>query len=323
MLRFASVCAFVLGLSLTPVVSAQTDDDRARAADAYDRGARAFRSEDYGESARWFERANQLAPSPIALVQAVRAYLRAHDFLRAGTLALALEGDPGLSPRVQDTVREAITGASSRYVRVEVSCTATCTLAVDGEAQPSMRFYLEPDHESTIAATFSNGSRSDVVNSAAGTSRTIAFEAPEGAISTEAVAEAAEYDDLESVINPYTISKVAFMSRPRATAFTAMAATVVVGGITTWSALDARNSRQDRDAAVNDGTDAERIAELTWEHRRDVRRTRGYLGFTGMMVALTGMVAGFTDWTPERQPATTASVAGSRDGGMVTVHHRF
>jgi len=308
---------------VSSVAAAQpTDDERTRAGEAYDRGARAYRNHDYVESARWFERANQLAPSPIATVQAVRAHLQARNFLRAGTLALALEGDPGLSPRVAETVREAVTAATERYARIEVTCSAQCELAVDGEPTNAPRFYIEPDREITIVATFSNGTKTETTSGPVGSTRAVAFEAPAGATPNEAAASLDEDFELDEGENPYRISSAAIFSRPRALFFVALTATAVIGGITTWSVIDAKHSREDLQAAVASSDPNEDVIRA--EHRQDRFRSRGYYIFTGVVGAMTGLAGALTDWSPEgNEPSTEATVEASPTGAAVTVTHRF
>lgn len=331
MLRVSFVLAWIAITNSGAVASAQTsDDDRARAAEAYDRGARAFREREFAESAGWFERANQLAPSPIATVQAIRAHLRVGNHLRAGTLALSLEGDAGLSPRVEETVREAIDAASSRYARVQISCTATCTLSVDGESTRATRFFLEPDRQVVIVATFATGTRTETVVGPAGSRRDVAFEAPPGSIPADGVAEAELEDELTfDDDNPYRISRSAFLSRPRAVFFLALGASAAVGAITTWSYIDTRDSKSDLRRAIADGADDQTLALIRARRDRDIHRTRGYIGFTSVVVLATGVCAIFTDWSPERdsspedEPGTTTSVDASPTGASITVLHRF
>ncbi len=328
--RHALLALFCSSLVVTmprPPASAQpTADERARAADAYDLGVSAFRARDYATAARWFETANRLYPSSAAVVQAVRAYRNVRDVLRAGSLALRLEDEPNLSAQAAATVRQAISAARPRYLRVEVVCSAACTLLVDGAEQAFPRFFLEPTREVTVVARFAHGERSERVSGRAGTIRTLAFDAPEGPPEVVEVASTEEDLAIESGENPYRISRLRFLSRPRATFFMTVTAATAVVGITTWSGVDARRSERELDDAIESGETAERIAVLRSQHRQDVRRTRGYLGFTAVMVSVTGLVAAFTDWTPhgdDDEADTQADVQVGADSATLTLHHRF
>lgn len=317
--------AFVLGGSTA--LAQPSAEDRARAADAYDHGVAAFRAGDYVEAATLFERANSLFPSPAAVVQAIRSHRNIRNSRQAGSLALQLEGEPGLSAQANATVRQALAAARPRYARVEVLCNADCQLTVDGDEQDYPRFFIEPNVEVEIVAVFATGTRTQRVSGRAGGSQTVNFEAPAGSAdvpSPATVAAAEETQDLaiEETSNPYRISRLRFLSRPRATFFVVGASALTIGGITLWSAVDSRASYDTYRQAVDLGATPEDIAVRRSQHRQDVVRTRGYIGFSAVMLALSGGVAAFTDWTPNEDD-TRADVEILPGGAAATVTHRF
>lgn len=330
-LHLISTSVLLAALAFGPDASAQgaTPQDRAGAADAYDHGVAAFRAGDYVEAAVLFERANRLFPSPAAVVQAIRSHRNIRNARQAGSLALQLENEPGLSPAASSTVRQAIAAARPRFARVEVVCSADCSLTVNGEEQDYPRFFVDPNVEIEIVAVFSSGVRTQRVTGRAGGSQTVTFEAPAGAAgaSTPAVAASTAADEsqdltIEETSNPYRISRLRFLSRPRATFFVTAASTLAVGGITLWSAVDASASHNTLQQAIALGAPADEIAAQTALHRRDVRRTHGYIGFSAMMIGLTGLVAGFTDWTPNDRDVE-ASVDVLPGGAAGSISGRF
>lgn len=305
-------------------VRAQTSPtERDDAALAYDRGATAYRAHNYAEAAEWFERANERMPSTVALVSALRAYRGARAVQRAGTIALQLDGEAGLTAQTASIVRQSLTTARARYVQVEIACNEACVLDVNGSSQVFARFFAEPNQDLTVVATFASGERTQHVTTRAGVVHSLAFEAPEGSGAPgDGVAETDELP-LEEGENPYRISRMRFLSRPRATFFTSLAATATIASIATWSALDARGSRDDAAAAAAAGAPPEDVAMAAAGHTRDVRRTRGYVGFTSVMVVLSAAVASLTDWTPHGAPSTDAALDISTSGAELTVRHRF
>lgn len=314
-------------LLASSAIAQPSADERTRAADAYDHGVAAFRAGDYVEAATLFERANRIFPSPAAVVQAIRAHRNIRNARQAGSLALQIESEPGLSAQAQSTVRQALAAARPRFARVEVVCSADCQLTVNGEEQDYPRFFIEPNVEVEIVAVFATGVRSQRVTGRAGGAQTVTIDAPAGAAGTPppaAVAGAEEPPDLaiEESSNPYRISRLRFLSRPRATFFVIGASTLTIGGITLWSAVDARASYDTYRQAVELGATPEQIAVRRSQHQQDVKRTRGYIGFSTVMVVLTGAVAAFTDWTPEDDD-TQADVEVLPGGAAATITHRF
>jgi hypothetical protein len=317
-----------LGAPLSSAHAQATPAERAQAADAYDRGATAYRARDYAAAAQWFERANHALPSTVALVAAMRSHRSARNTQRAGTIALRLEGEPGLSGATATLVRQAIASARTRFVRIEVACSAACTLSVDGAPEEFTRFFATPNTDIAVVATFGAGDQTQHVTGRAGSVHTLAFDAPEGPADTVVAVEELPSEPEELALdegeNPYRISRRRFLSRPRATFFMTFVAASAVGGITTWSAVDARHSGQDL-ADAESTLSAEEIALIRAEHSRDVRRTHGYIGFTAVMVAMTGLVAGFTDWSPHGSaaPATEATVDVTAQGAELHILRRF
>ncbi len=113
---------------MTVRAEAQGTRERQAAAEAFDRGTTAYLAEDFGTAARWFEMANNLAPAAPALLQAIRAYQRAGNDLRAATLALRLvERFPDAGTSV-DQAQHALDEVRGRFFLVEVACDEECAV---------------------------------------------------------------------------------------------------------------------------------------------------------------------------------------------------
>ncbi|MFO0697047.1 MAG: hypothetical protein U0230_25965 [Polyangiales bacterium] len=331
-------CALVVPWLVCGLALAQpSPEDRARAADAYDRGVSAYLGRDYAAAARWFETAHRIAPSPVALAQAVRAHRRAGDLRRAGTLALRLEEQAGLSAPMESLAAETIADARQRYARIDIACATPCTLDVDGAAEEYTRLFVPARTDVVVTAVFPSGSRTERVRGNPGEVNVLSFEAPGAPADASAVASAdagaepsgtssdAALDamSLEQRENPYRISRLRFFSRPRATFFAVLSGTVAIGGATIWSAVDQRSSEDDYQAAVDSGAPSDQIASLKTEHDRDVKRTHWLTGYSVIMVAATGIIAAFTDWTPHGDRRTEASIDASPRGASLSLTHRF
>lgn len=327
-------CAFVVSFLVAGVALAQpSPEERARAADAYDRGVSAYLGRDYAAAARWFETAHRIAPSSVALAQAVRAHRRAGDLRRAGTLALRLEEQAGLSAQIESLAEETIADARQRYARIDIACSTPCTIDVDGTAEEYTRLFVPARTEVVVTAVFPSGSRTERVRGNPGEVSVLSFEAP----GTPSVASASETPapsggssdaaldamSLEQGENPYRISRLRFFSRPRATFFAVLSGTVAIGGATIWSAVDQRHSEDDYQSAVDAGASSDQLASLRTEHDRDVKRTHWLTGYSVIMVAATGIIAAFTDWTPHGDRRTEASIGASRRGASLSLTHRF
>ncbi len=140
--RRTSALAFIVCMLFSAVAAADAPqdegqsisvDERAEAAEAYDRGTTAYLSEQYELAAHWFERAYRLVAASTALVQAVRAHHKAGNSIRAANLALQLQDEyPGDARSKQ--VTSAVVGAiKPENVLVEARCEKRCTLEIDGD----------------------------------------------------------------------------------------------------------------------------------------------------------------------------------------------
>ena len=171
----------VMGAATQMNVSAAHAQTEARkreaAAQAYDQGTTAYVAQDYEKAAEWFETANRMSPAAPALIQATRAHQQAGHLARAATLALALVQTYPDEPTASQFGEGLLTDLGPKLVRIDVDC-GECTLDVDGTLQENHSFFVEPDDEHVVTASFETGERKETVAGAAGESKSLTFEAP-------------------------------------------------------------------------------------------------------------------------------------------------
>jgi tetratricopeptide (TPR) repeat protein len=151
--------------------------DRQAAAEAYDQGTTAYVAQDYEKAAQWFETANRMSPAAPALIQAARAHQQAGHLARAATLALALVQTYPDDATANEFGEGVLNDLGPKFVRVDVECT-DCALDVDGTLEETHSFFVEPDDEHNVTASFDTGERKETISGSAGESKSLTFEAP-------------------------------------------------------------------------------------------------------------------------------------------------
>jgi hypothetical protein len=176
----ALAASLFAGSFATTTAHAQQSEAREReaAAQAYDQGTTAYVAQDYEKAAEWFETANRMSPAAPALIQAARAHQQAGHLARAATLALALVQTYPDDANAVQFGEGVLNDVSGKLVRVDVDCDLECTLDVDGTLQESHSFFVDPDSEHTVTASFESGERREQVSGSAGESKSLSFEAP-------------------------------------------------------------------------------------------------------------------------------------------------
>jgi hypothetical protein len=280
--HFAGVLASALVLLLALPASAQTARDREEAANAYDRGVSAFLSEDFAAASHWFETANRLAPSPAALIQAIRSNERAGNDRRAASMALHLaDAYPDETNAIAAT-EEIRSSGMSRYYLVTVRCDATCAIAVDGALTAHNRFFIDPNTPVTVSAEFPGGTLTEEVTGLSGGSGEVAFVAPPPP--PEPVAEetrspgtvVAAQGEGDSGMGPGVF-------------YTGLGLTVASGAVLAWSGA---NTLKGVDAYEASPTEERLSAGQSKELRTNI-----LIGVTGGLAAATALIAVFTDFS--------------------------
>lgn len=278
------------------------------AAEAFDRGREAYKSEHFAEAAEQFERADASAPSAIALELAMKARDRAGDLDRAGTLAaLALEryaDDPNISKSAPEIVQR----ARAALYEVTVSCAEPCDLAdgtqiVHGVSAKQRTVFLTPgDH--SLRAGFSDGkTQSKSIAAMAGASGELSFEGPapepqeEAAPPPEPPPEPPPPPPPEEVKSEGWSPIVFWISA---------GATVAAGGVTAWSGIDTINN-PGKERVQNECAKGDEECPLYQEGRSKQARTNVLLGVTSAMAVATGLIGALAiDWAGGKSPSTEA-----------------
>ena len=298
--RFRSMLAVSLVALATGVVAprgawAETPPgDKARAGAAFEEGVGLFQKAQFAEAARAFLRADEIAPSAVALTNAINAGKRAGDYLlvaRAAQRAI----DRG---ELEVQAREVLAEAATRLARLDLRCEEpSCQLWIDGEPIAAGRHYLLPGRHALRAIA---GARvaDEGLSAGAGDTYEVHLLAREGK---------------KPGGDPAPIPPKKGL--PRAVFFTGIGMTAVLTGITIWSGADALSAKNALPAhpfqSQNDDV-------LSRAHRTD-----GLLAGAVVLAAGTAVVGVFfTQWSssPALPAATVTPVTG---GAVATLAGRF
>lgn len=291
--------------------------DRQAAADAFDRGTRAFLARDYPRAGQWFETAYRMAPAAVALIGAVRAHERGGNERRAATLALRLEAVHGDDADAARQAQQTLRAHASTLVRVDVVCEGECTVELDGTLMEHPSFFVAPSTEHVVRATFSAGSAEQPIAAAAGgETRELRFEAPPPPEPVAVVDPAPEPIAAPDARDRVPVQGGGGGISP-AFAITGLVLTAIGGGVLVWSGID-----------TMDGVPAYELdptpARLADGQERELR-TNVLIGVTAGLAAVTVLLAIFTDWdgSPSEQPSVQALVAPIDGGAAGFVGGRF
>ena len=293
------------------------EERQAAAEAAYDRGTRAFRTDDFDSAARWYETANELAPSANALIQAIRSHERSGNFLRAATLGIELTSQYG-EERFARYADPSIERATAEGVRVEIACDE-CQVTVNGEPEPRRVVFLRRDTEHLITAEFATGTVEERVLGGPGEQLRVELTAPpppeEGEEGTGGETGTGGTGGAEIQIGGGTGTTTPVDEGgglPPAFFFTGLALTVVAGGVLAWSGFDTLEARDD----YVDNPTRDKL-----ENGRDLeQRTNILIGATAGLGAVTILLLALTDFSgdPEAEDETIeASIAPLPEGGLV------
>lgn len=307
--RFGWLVAFATLLMTSSAAYAQTEArKREAAAQAYDQGTTAYVAQDYEKAAEWFETANRMSPAAPALIQAARAHQQAGHLARAATLGLALVQTYPDEANAAQFGEGLLNDLSPKLVRVDVDC-GDCTLDVDGTLQENHSFFVDPDTEHAVTASFETGERRETVSGSAGESKSLSFEAPEGTAGE---------------ITPPPITGEGSDAKPLSPVFTyvgiGLTAALLVGSIA--STLDVYSGAEEYETAADEwrekcdemksGADVcdplldDATDKLEAGKGKETRTTVLWIA-TGAVAAATTIVAvALTDWSGDASEETAA-----------------
>lgn len=324
----ALTVAVFLVASLAGAQGAAPDPAKIQAAsEAFDEGSKAFKAKDYDAAALAFEAADRAAPNPAALANAIRARKLAKQTARAATLAAAAVARYPKEKEITDLTDGLLQTADKTLHRVTVSCKPECTLLLDNKVAtqgsvPVFVAYLDPGPHTFVGGWSGERTKTAKITGTAGGIESVDLVAPE---LPPAAASATNTGDKKPPPAPSSTSTAdePGPTKPAASAklpepskgglppwvtFLGGGATVVLGGVATWSGIDTQQ---------NPGPDAVRAAcagqtkdcALFQQGLDKEKRTNILFGATAGVAVLTGVVAVFfTNWSGN----TSAAQAGPR-----------
>jgi hypothetical protein len=295
------IATIVVGIGLA---APDARADVSAAARAFSDGQSAQLEGNFERAAQSFELAYNIAPSKEALRSAIRARQLSNQLPRAATLAQLLltqfSDDPASNKLASDVIAE----AKLKLARIAITCAPQCTAAVGGRAislnaAPIHVVFTAPGRAS-IEVTF-DGDRNVTreVTLKAGDEVTLPIEPPpvkRVARPRTAAAPPAPVVRDDSGLPPYV-------------AVGGGALTLVLIGITTWSALDTDKAH---DAYVAAPTDE------GWKDGRSKQlRTNLLLGGAAATAVSTALIAAF--WTRWHRVSDSPEMAITPDRGGLSV----
>lgn len=308
-------CAFSLSLSLGQVfaptiahAAPKANDSKPdqAAAKAFEQGQKAFKTGDYRKAGEKFEQAYELAPHPSPLWNAARAWHRAHEPVRAANLyAKYLR----IAPEGARDRNHAISGLkelSAKLGLLTVNATDVTDIRVDGKPIEGSSIYVLPGEHIVEGRSGETPIRVTRVITA-GEAMSVAL-VPPSPPPPAAVAEHIEEKPEERRPDAAKLeSRVPSKGGLSPTWFyVAAGATVVVGGVATWSGLDTLNRKDDflsspDQSKLDDG-------------RSSQTRTNILLGATAGLAIATVVLALVVDW--KGAPATGPVQVGFTGNGV-------
>lgn len=331
------------GNAIAQDVSAEPTPAQVRtAAEAFDKGREAYKSEDYVEAAEQFERADGNAPSAGALELAVRSRDKAGELDRAATLvSLGLKRYPD-DQNLRKLAGELLRRASATLFQLTATCDQPCDLTVGGKlvhgAPDTERLiYLQPGSFTVRAGWSESRSDSRQVQAEAGGKGEVTFTAPADAAAQNMGKEPPEPSPPPIAPGPEQrdtgVSKKSSGWSPTVFYFGA-GLTAVLGGVTVWSGIDTVNNPGRDKVKAECDAGASDCQSLYDEGHRKQTRTNVLIGVTsavGVATILVGVLA--TDWGGKKSDSAAAAkllkprvdVApwASLDGGGLQAVGRF
>lgn len=313
-------------LALTGLPSAIRADDVSGAAKAFAQAQEVMLAGDVARAADLYELADELAPSAPAVRNAARARLAVGHLAVAATHAAELlRRYP--SDREARTIAEAILSkVAPQLARIDVTCSTSCTLSVDGKAVSSVAreqyaFFTQPGARTVVAMFDGERKRTKQVTALVNKTTTIELEAPPEPVEPAAVtATPAETVVARTVPAPPVQRRGKGISR-----LWVLGGTVVTLGLGTTAALSGMATLDTRDEIrelVDSGSESAAI-ELYNKGRDQQIRTNILLGATAVVGVTTIVLAVVTNWSGDPEPAKDVAIVPTGDGVSVVYGARF
>jgi hypothetical protein len=291
---FSLVLCVPCSITVARAAEAPSAEDVKAAEADFSRGRDAYKKGDYVEAAEYFESADAHAPNERVLELSITARERAGSLDRAATLAqYGLETYPN-SEKLRKIGEPLVAKAKVDLLEVTVECDEACsvldgTRLLHGAPTTKRTVYLTPgDH--TIRASWSNDrAAAKPVGGAGGAHADVAFAAPPIPVKEEPTPFVA--------VDPMVDSGGKRKSGlPPVVFWVGVGTTAVLGGVTTWSAIDTKNNPGAdavRDACAGQGESCPEYKD----GRSRQTRTNILIGATSVVGVATALVGIFaTNW---------------------------
>jgi len=286
------------------------------AAEAFDRGREAYKSEEYVEAAEQFESADANAPSAAALELAIRAREKAGQLERAATLsALALARHPD-DPSIQKVAPGVIQRAKSELFELSIKCDDPCEVTVGGKIAPGRRstertVYVSPGKYTVRAGWSGDRSLSKQVEAAKAGAGVLEFQAPVAPTPSATPAETPPGTTADEP--PADQGAASKGGLPPAVFLVGVGLTAIAGGVTVWSGLDTQNNPGANHVRTECQMNAADCQSLYQQGLDKQHRTNLLIGVTAGVGIATGVIgAFFTDWSGSKKKASPAASEAAR-----------
>jgi hypothetical protein len=268
-------------------------DDVNGAAKAFSQAQEAMLGGDAARAADLYELADELAPSAPALRNAARARLTAGHLAMAATNAAALLRRYPSDKESRDIAEAILSRLTPQLAQLEITCTAACTLTIDGKAIVSAArtqhsLFTTPGAR-TIAAEFDDKRKaSSQITAVPDHVITVQLEAP-----AKPVVRKIEPAPPGS---PVKLAAAPSHGISRWWVAGGGVVTLGLGAATALSGMATLSTRDDIRGAAMAGQDAN--ARKLYNTGRDQQiRTNVLLGATGVAAVGTAMLAVFANWS--------------------------
>ena len=212
-------------------------------------------------------------------------------------------------PAVVQLAKPILAAAEKKLHRVELSCGTPCKIVTDKKLSPwpdtseAVLFFEPGPHE--IAVTWGRKSRQANVEATAGGKSSLRLEAPAEVPTAPASASASAPPPSGDERGEPSTPAPGF-ELPRPVAIGGAVATVVLAGVSVWSAFDMRDNPGKEKVRV-DCAGQPRTCITYQEALSAQRRTNVLVGVTAGVAVATGVVAVFlTDWAGRPPPPAAA-----------------
>jgi hypothetical protein len=296
---------FALAVATVSVAAWAAEPDVGRAKEAYDRGTRAHAAGDHQAAARAFAEADAIAPTTASIEAALESAMKADDEVLGAELlerAAQRQVDPALA-KTLDAAKKRFAGRTGK-IRVDCALATKCLASIDGVASDAWRAIIVKVGAHTVVVRRDDEKFERLVEVQPDSVVTVAPEAPR---------EQHKPYGPEST-QPQTTTK----GISPAWFFVGLGVTAALGGLTTWSGLDAVKQHDEFEAngcALNGRGPVPADCSSRAEDG-DAAKTRTNLG-----IALTGVAAAVTVMTGAFFVRWSSTPSGN--GGVATIGGSF